>query len=162
MKAIFLDVDGVLNFVGTDAKSPGGHRGIVDKLVDNLASVVRKTGAIIVLTSSWRHEFDAATMKPKTDEGKYLERKLRRSGLHLSSKTDDDNHNRPFAIVDWIQKHTMEGELTHWVAFDDELWLYDDVRDIAPQDFIKHMIVTSETFGLTKKNADKAIEILTE
>ena len=28
MKAIFLDVDGVLNYAGCDATEPGGHVGI--------------------------------------------------------------------------------------------------------------------------------------
>ncbi len=162
MKAIFLDVDGVLNFVGTDAKSPSGYRGIVDKLVDNLSYVVKNTGAIIVLSSSWRHDISLPALEPISPEGRYLINKLKRHGLHLSSKTDDYARSRPHAIIEWIQNNTMEGELTHWVVLDDEIWLYDNIDSIAPQEFMQHVVITNEASGLTKENADKAIEILTE
>lgn len=162
MKAIFLDIDGVLNYIGTEARSPSGFRGIVDKLVDNLAYVVDKTGAILVLASSWRHDLANNTLEPMTPEAKYLVNKLKRHGLHLSSKTEEDVKSRPHAIVDWIQKHTMEGELTRWVVVDDDVCLYDEANVFAPADFIDHVVFTSESSGLTKEKAEEVIRVLTD
>lgn len=54
-KVIFLDIDGVMNNVGTRPQSP---RGLVDYLdpenVGVLNQVVRATGAVVVVSSSWR------------------------------------------------------------------------------------------------------------
>src|SRR3569833_254585 len=53
MKAIFLDIDGVLN-----SEEPQNHRNIPyfvdDRLLDKITELVRKTGATVVLSSTWR------------------------------------------------------------------------------------------------------------
>ena len=56
-KIIFLDVDGVLNNVNTDDMNPSGYTGVSMKLVRNLAKIVERSAAKIVLTSDWKIEW---------------------------------------------------------------------------------------------------------
>ena len=57
MKIIFLDIDGVLNTRNTlkrDSKMEYPHCFFAKELVSNLNKITDKTGAKIVLSSSWR------------------------------------------------------------------------------------------------------------
>ena len=56
MKAIFLDIDGVLN-EEKSRSSCCGYRGIDDKKVEILAKIVKETGARLVLTSTWKNHW---------------------------------------------------------------------------------------------------------
>lgn len=47
MKVIFLDIDGVL--------SSFGERGLCSHRLDIFAALVKATGAVVVLSSTWRH-----------------------------------------------------------------------------------------------------------
>jgi len=47
MKVIFLDVDGVLSSMGP--------RGLCSQRLDMFAALVKATGALVVLSSMWRH-----------------------------------------------------------------------------------------------------------
>lgn len=53
MKVIFLDIDGVLNVIGQGHDAYGAifHK----HFVDNLARIIKETGAKIIISSSWRH-----------------------------------------------------------------------------------------------------------
>ena len=157
MKIIFLDVDGVLNFVGTSAKAPGGFAGITDSCVRMLRHIVDKTGAILVLMSSWRRELADKTLAPATPNGEYLVRKLSRCGLHLSSKTDDAfrQTQRLQSIEDWIKTNVLDGELESWIVLDDLTR-----EDTAPPEFAEHIVTTDDRFGLTDKDAELAISLL--
>lgn len=56
MRAIFLDIDGVLNVISMDCGPRDEFGGQFHKnMVDNLARVIEQTGAVIVISSSWRH-----------------------------------------------------------------------------------------------------------
>src|SRR4051812_18579144 len=54
MKILFLDVDGVLNRVGTKERCPNGCIGVEPDLCARLERVVSSTGCSIVLSSTWR------------------------------------------------------------------------------------------------------------
>ena len=51
-KIIFLDIDGVLNMLSKQSDQYGAL--FEKRYVDNLAEIVEKTGAKIVISSSWR------------------------------------------------------------------------------------------------------------
>ena len=90
MKLLFLDVDGVLNNATTKAGAPSGCTGIEDKLVKNLAKIIEQTQAKIILTSDWKiewEEFDFCC----SEDAKYLNRKLKKYGLKILSKTYDEH-----------------------------------------------------------------------
>jgi hypothetical protein len=53
MKIIFLDIDGVLNNVYCESRDKFGCT-FHSNFVDNLRSIIDKTGAKIVISSSWR------------------------------------------------------------------------------------------------------------
>lgn len=103
MKVIFFDVDGVLNFEGSDAKAPSGRMGISEARVKELKKIVSDSGARIVLIGSWRKEWDFDDSKC-TQDGVYLNKKLDRKGLHILDKIKDDMTNEE-GCADWIRRH---------------------------------------------------------
>ena len=57
MKVIFLDIDGVLNCIGSFNRTKtrfNGFVGMDPTLVARFNSLVEKTGARVVLSSTWR------------------------------------------------------------------------------------------------------------
>lgn len=54
MKIIFLDIDGVLNSHNSGIKNAGSLIVFSAEAVDTLNSVINDTGAVIVVSSSWR------------------------------------------------------------------------------------------------------------
>ena len=90
MKLIFMDVDGVLNNSETAARAPSGNTGIEDKLVQKLAHIVGETDAKIILTSDWKIEWEEFEFCCSED-AKYLNRKLKKQGIKITSKTYDEH-----------------------------------------------------------------------
>ena len=74
MKILFLDVDGVLNYDKCKARC-GSFRGIESEKVALLKQIIDATGALIVLTSSWRHGL-THERKDLQNAYKYLKKKL--------------------------------------------------------------------------------------
>jgi hypothetical protein len=57
MKVIFLDIDGVLNT--TSSRKPSKDAKVIEPaLLRRFRSLVADTGALTVLSSTWRHEPD--------------------------------------------------------------------------------------------------------
>ena len=79
---LFLDVDGVLNCQTTTETSPSGMIGIGDVQLNFLKELIDKTNSLIVLSSTWRLEFDE-NLNPKTDDAKYLIEKLNEKNLKI-------------------------------------------------------------------------------
>ena len=154
MKIIFLDVDGVLNFAATEARTASGCLGIASSAVKNLRDIVKATGAYIVLTSTWKDEWDFDEDKC-TEDGKYLVRKLKREGLHILDKTQDLINNRGQGIQEWLGRHKG---VESWVVLDDDIFPDYESRGIMP-----HLVKTSfGGDGLNEKCAEEAIKILNE
>lgn len=153
MKIIFLDIDGVLNDTLTTAREPHGCIGIDDDKVKRLRKIVKKTGACIILTSTWRigweHEEDQCS-----DLAKYMNRKLRREGLHIIGKTDH-MADRGQEIREWLNKHkNIEG----WIVLDD--CVFPDYEKYQIMD----MLVKTNFYhgGLKDDHVDKAVIMLNE
>ena len=57
VRVLFLDVDGVLNRVGFKPEEPDGLASwIEEELAARLTALVRETGAVVVMSSSWRED----------------------------------------------------------------------------------------------------------
>src|SRR3990167_4087459 len=59
MKIIFLDIGGVLNRIGSQRRTTEryrGHIGIDRELAEKFNALVKRTGASVVLSSTWRLE----------------------------------------------------------------------------------------------------------
>lgn len=155
MKVIFLDVDGVLNYVYCNAREPCGCIGISDAAVKNLARIVESTGAVIVLTSTWKKHWQRGLRS--TDQlhpsGKYLQNKLLKQKLFILDKTMDDMDNRGEGIQNWLSKHP---EVTHWIVLDDDIF-----PDYKEQSILPHLVKTDfYAGGLTESLVHQAIRML--
>lgn len=135
MKVIFLDIDGVLNESASETRSPTGFLGIDDEKVQRLKRIVEETGAEIVLTSSWKTEWDPDPEKASAD-GNYLSKKLADHGLRILEKTDDMHYNRGEGISTWLNQHPS---VTSWVVLDDDIFADYKTFGILPH-LVKTMI----------------------
>ena len=160
MKVIFLDIDGVLNtnYSTSCFKETDGliYLGIDNDKVEQLKRIVDATGAKIVLSSDWRHEYQIGTSDQTNNNGsKYLYNKMREHGLEIHDKTVDIQ----WALRDEeIKKYLEEHEVEDYVILDDRPFF------IARDEMLcKHFILTNakeSEGGLIPKLADFAIEIL--
>ena len=168
-KVIFLDVDGVLN----SSRTLYEDISLEDDLISNLKELVDKTGAKIILSSSWRLSTGAvATLMDRLDK----------FGLSISGMTCDG------VDLDWLEKYEFDAtkkyldtkfdydenrqiKITHDRGAEIFKWLHDhddcayvilddEIEDIKPYFNESVIVKTSYKTGLTKEEAKKAIQIL--
>ena len=156
MKIIFLDVDGVLNNENTKASAPSGCMGVEDKLISKLVKIVTETDAKIVLTSDWKIGWESFDIYCSED-AKYLNRKLKKYGLKISSKTYDDHvydrffEDRGKGIHKFLEKVQ---NVESYVVIDDHTFTdFDD-------EIMSHLVLTDYKIGLTDEDVAKVISIL--
>lgn len=167
MKVIFLDVDGVINSEQICNKKNGprcqGYWGISSILLRKLKRIVDETGAVIILTSSWKTNWIRYIKRGQCEYvgidlfGKYLHNKIRKFGMEISGTTagcEMTCFDRGQGISVWLKKHE---DVTHWVVLDDVV--FDDYEDYG---IMPHLVHTDEQVGLTDNDVEKAIKILNE
>ena len=162
-KIIFLDIDGVLNTQDWHSRmtkdTPRDEFGwAFDPVaVENLAHIVKETGASIVISSSWKF-LGLAKLKEM-----WKIRNLPGTVLDITPNTVSDemllNANldemelgvcRGNEIKEWLSKH--KGEVSNYVIIDD----FDDM--LSEQE--DHVVLTNTLIGITDFDAEKAITIL--
>ena len=162
-KIIFLDIDGVINTKEWHSKmtkdTPKDEYGYAfDPIaVANLAHIIDKTGAEIVISSSWK--FYGV---PKLRE-MWKKRNLPGTILDITPNTISDemllNANldefqlgvcRGNEIKEWLSRH--EDIISNYVIIDD----FDDM--LSEQE--DHVVLTESLIGITEWDAEKAIKIL--
>lgn len=164
-KYIFLDIDGVL---ATPCCVKDGMWALNPEKQKLLGQILEKTGAKIVLSSSWRYSTLEKTKKHMDSEGFLFNDKLigvtirayhylkKGTGIHLSIP-------RGVEIKQWIDAniHSNNGKDYNrkelgkdftYVILDDDTDMLLEHKD----NFIK----TKSTVGLTDDDVKKAIEIL--
>jgi len=141
---LFLDIDGVL------------HPYEGDKIFDEpccrlLEEIVKRTGASIVLSSTWRK------IPRQTD---LVNKLLVHLGLApIVSRTPDlggGGDGRDAEICDWVDRHPS---VKQWIAIDD----MDLAGGPSPtsQRLRGHFVRTEKNTGLTPKDKDLAVHLLT-
>jgi len=126
MKIIFLDIDGVICVDWNEYVDEFGH-GFHKDYVKNLETIIQKTGAKIVISSTWRKsglsemkrmwkerrlpgEVIDITPVLWTKRGEEIEEYLRENPCDKYVILDDDNdfldEQRPFFVRTAINKHT--------------------------------------------------------
>ena len=145
-KIIFLDIDGVLNS-DNSIKNSSHLKQFADmpsaSMVGNLNYIIEETEAKICVSSSWRYIFKLMPLQ-------YL--------LYLCGVKPHDvivgvtpvtklSGNRGMDIRAWLDCNSTK----RFVILDDN----DDVGNL-----IYFLVQTDHTYGLTKKDADKAIAVL--
>ena len=168
-KVIFLDVDGVLNSDSTLYEDIS----LEDDLILNLKELVNKTGAKIILSSSWRLSTEAiAALMDKLDKFGLAISGMTCDGVdlhwlekyefdvtkkYLDTKFDYDE-NKQIKIT-----HDRGAEIFKWLCYHDDcayIILDDEIEDIKPYFNESVIIKTSYKTGLTKEDVKKAIQIL--
>jgi len=155
IKAIFLDVDGVLNCLGTKERF-NGYLGIEDEKVSLLAELVKKSKANILLTSSWKEYWHRKNKEKQDSFANYLDAKLAKYGLVISLKTMEENpFNRGVGIKEMIQKlDQLDYYVSHYAIFDDQFF---DYIECGLED---KLIKTDDRVGLTKAHILQAEKLL--
>lgn len=152
MKIIFLDIDGVLNnrkslveAEKADELAGMDHRGFDELCVANLKEILEKTGAVMVMSSSWRMDFAAANLA------------LHKAGLPpCIDKT-------PLIVGEW-RGEEIATWLGKWVLSDfhepvESFVILDDNSDMLEEQK-PNFVHTSYESGLSCQNAKDAIKIL--
>ena len=137
MNVIFLDIDGVLNHMGTKEKSPHSTYGIDAVNLKNFYKIIENVNCGIVLTSTWRKYkelFDYFTSKVN---------------CNLIGVTPNLDMQRGNEIQKWLDSNPS---VEKYVILDDD----DDMLE----HHMKNLVKTHFSVGLTLDDADKAISIL--
>lgn len=154
MKIVFLDIDGVLNCEGSRSRC-AGYRGIDDSKAENLAQIVRKTGAEIVLISTWKEDWRKTDKDHQGMMANYLDKKLKKQGLAAWDKTRDFVGERYLSRGEGILEYLARGGVQGYVILDDFQFDYDSCG--LTENYVK---TDNYNGGLTEELAEKAIEIL--
>ncbi len=151
MKIIFLDIDGVLNSFKYDLHR-SEHDGNIDKTrLPILKRVIDATGALIVLSSSWRKHWENEDNFDPI--GAEIDAVFESLELYIYDKTPIlSSASRKQEIEQWLLSHKDEVEA--FVIIDDIFGGWDE---LSP-----YVIKTSAYvgYGLMDCHAEKAIEIL--
>ena len=152
MKIIFLDIDGVLNSEKYD-RNRTEEQGNIDKTrLPPLKKLVDETGALIVLSSSWRKHWEKD--KDKCDDiGRELINDFAKYDLFIYDKTT------------CTVKNDRAEEIRMWLANNDNIEAFIIIDDIAfgwGSDLQDHLIRTNSRigFGLEEKHIQMAIQLL--
>ena len=147
MKAVFLDIDGVLNF----AASPRVDR----RCLFWEKHIVRRTGAVLVLSSSWRETILYPTCCDTADI-EWVDQLMNHSGLPFIGITPDiDEVHRELEIQKWLD--AASEPIESFVILDD---LEFEFPKLFPQNFIQTSGFLKR--GLTWRQAVNAIKILNQ
>lgn len=149
MKAIFLDIDGVLNTTETHEKIDG-EIAVEDSKLSLLKALVDQSGAKIVLVSTTKIYWQKECKDKQGVYGKYLDEKFAEFGLSIFDKTNDDGLHRGLGVLAWKAKHRV----SDMVVLDDNECGYDAVTKML------YLVHISGDAGLTEKDIEKAKEML--
>lgn len=156
MKIIFLDIDGVLNTVYSSSRVLSCVIGVDNDKVKRLKKIVDKTGAEIVLCSSWKGAWSRYYKSEQRVLGNYLDEELGKENLIIFDKTTDCGFNRGEGIVDYVKEYNVE----NWIVIDDEIFC-----DYEKLGIFNHLIKTdleSENGGLQDNHIEEAIRLLND
>lgn len=159
MKAVFADMDGVLNSAGflrnvehPEELPPGGSFAWWARMVDPAAvrclnRLTEATGAVIVWSSSWRLHFTDETAAEFLKSVRVTATCIGRTPSKMSLQT------RAAEVAMWLRDHP---EVDAFVVLDD------DKVDLAPFSGLPQGVVirTDWEEGLTEADVDAAIEAL--
>lgn len=162
MKVIFLDVDGVLNSendlrVFREKNNITGtilYAEVEDRPLKLLKELVEKSGAKIVVSSSWRIGCERSGRESIFGASLYekLVRRLRDYGMEVYDITPSlsGNAQRGDEIREWLQ--TCESDIDSFVILDDDADMCEFVGTNLVQTTYKH--------GLTEDAITKALQVL--
>ena len=157
MRLIFLDLDGVLNaYQPFSGSVPEYNPEIFPRCVRNFNRIIRQTEARIVLSSAWRHLIHFQHMSLHG-----FQTLLRTHGVKGEligyTRADEGEEPRWRQIADWLKdpRHHKGG---HKI----DVSMYAILDDTSEAFGGRPGVQTDGTKGLTVKDANKVIRILTK
>ena len=152
-KIIFLDIDGVLNVMSREFDEFGQLFNPI--FVNNLAYIIEKTNAKLVISSFWRYrglKFMRNLWKYRNLPGEII-------GITPDFINDDDSV-RGDEIKSWLETNKDIVE-TYCIIDDDEDMLPEQLNNfVKTSDNSDHPDCDDIGYGLTKICSEKVIEIL--
>ena len=152
MKVVFLDLDGVVNNNRYDPET--ANIALLPGCVEQLGRILERTGAKVVLSSSWRYLVHEGLMSLSEFEqmlGRHGAPGIQIIGL---TPTDEQVRGRGNQIQAWLDDNAARWSVQSYVVLDD----MDAADDFDPR---QHPLVrTNPNVGLTDKDADAAIAAL--
>ena len=160
MKVLFLDIDGVLNSREYDRRRDWNAQTNIDETrLPLLKEITDKTGAKIVLTSSWRRHWNKDESL-RDDSGRYIAKLFAKYGLCIYDKTPDFGigAKRKDEITAWLSEYAAEAECAEQV---ERFVILDDYR-FGWEEFSEYFICTNPNFGrgLEDEHVIEAIKLL--
>jgi hypothetical protein len=158
VKVVFLDIDGVLNsheYVRSDrprSKERGGVMGIDPLAVSRLNRLLRATGAVVVVSSTWRKKRSRVELQGVLDARGF------QGTVH--GKTPDLSGRSPGATL-YLAPQRGE-EIRHWLEHDGaEVEAFVVLDDDGDMDAVRGRFIQTEfETGLTDADVDRAIAML--
>ena len=157
MNAIFLDIDGVLN----DITSYEGHKTnkellppLEEKMLKNLVSIIKKTNAKIILSSSLRINFKNNI--PITKKGCLLEKEFSKYGIYIYDSLDLFLGPRGLEMSIYLKSHP---EINNYIILDDYI---DDMKPLPKDVIIQTWFSDHNELGLCQCQTDQAIKTLSK
>jgi hypothetical protein len=136
MKLIFLDIDGVLNRNGN---RPPNVCEIEENPLSLLSDLIRRSGAEVILTSSWRLTTDEPWREP-----------LLRGGVSVADQTARLNgNNRRREVELYLESHAP---VESFVILDDQAGRWGKLKN--------NCVHINPKVGLTEANVAQALKIL--
>lgn len=156
MKILFLDIDGVLNSREYDRKRNWNEQTDIDETrLPLVKEIIDKTGAKIVLISTWRSHWNR-DVNLCDEDGMYINRLFSKYGLAIYDKIPDLGllSKRKDEVKAWLSEHADEVE--RFVILDDYRFGWDDLSDFY--------IHTNPNYGLglEEEHVEKAIALLND
>jgi hypothetical protein len=144
LKLIFLDIDGVMNSWFSVVSDKHESLAFDPKAVENLKYILDKTAAKIVVSSTWRIGETVETLKDRIFSHYGLESYI------IGVTPAYTETPRGLEIADYLAGF-------YNVKIDSFVILDDDSDMVSLK---KHHVRMNEKYGLTKKDAERVIEIL--
>lgn len=162
-KIIFLDIDGVLNSnkstsICTSIEDRKEITGIDSDKLKRLKKIVAGTGAIIVLTSTWKIGWERFNKEREWSHARYMDKKFDKYGMRIYDCTKDvekGSYFRGLEILEWLKNNFAPDEKVNWIILDDYKFDFFENEETK-----KKVILTDPDVGLTDEQVDLAIEML--
>lgn len=156
MKVIFLDIDGVLNSRSYDQKRDWTKQTAIDESrLPLVKEIVDRTGALIVLSSSWRTDWER-NEGACAPSGQYINDTFKKFGLKIFDKTpyDSPRADRCDEVRAWLE--AQGSAVTAYAILDD--------YGFGWKEFSDKLVKTNPHFGLglEQGHVEKAVALLGE
>ena len=149
MKILFLDFDGVLNSEKYLKRSGSFGVALDPERMALLRGIIDKTGAKIVLTTSWREYWEKESDLCQ-EAGREINRFFGEFGLSVFDKTQKIGKEREGEIEAWLEANP---ETEKFAVLDDRF---------LDSKIIREHFVKTDNYknGLSREDAQRVIEIL--